>query len=481
VEPTGIISTVAGNGTFGFSGDGGLATGAALFSPFGVAVDGAGNLFIADINNNRIRKVDPSGIIRTVAGNGMFGFSGDGLPASGASLRSPVGVGVDGAGNLFIADTTNKRIRKVDPSGIITTVAGNGTGGFSGDGGPATGASLFPTGVAVDAAGNLFIADEGNNRIRKVDRTGIITNVAGNGSRGFSGDGGPATSASLAQPFGVAVDGAGTLFIAGEGSRIRKVDPTGIISTVAGNGTFGFSGDGGPATGASLGSPTGVAVDGAGNLFIADIDNNRIRKVDRTGIISTVAGNGLCCFSGDGGPATGASLAAPFGVAVDGAGNLFIADSNNQRIRKVDPSGIITTVAGNGTFGFSGDGGPAISASLAFPFGVTADATGNLFIADTENNRVRKVTFDPATLITNLISTVTDLNLQQGIENGLDAKLEAARQALDDLNENNDVAAINALEAFVSFVEAQRGDKIPESDADALIAAAQAIIEILVG
>ena len=394
---TGIITTVAGNGFGGFSGDGGPATSASLTNPFDVALDGAGNLFIADFSNSRIRKVDTSGIITTVAGNGGFTFSGDGGPATSASLRSPTGVALDGAGNLFIADGGNFRIRKVDTSGIITTVAGNGSSEFSGDGGPATSASLTnPFGVALDGTGNLFIADEGSNRIRKVDTSGIITTVAGNGSSGFSGDGGPAISASLSGPIGVALDGTGNLFFADAGNnRIRKVDTSGIISTVAGDGIFGFSGDGDPATSASLRDPFGVALDGAGNLFIADRFNQRIRRVDAaTGIITTVAGDGPTGigaggFSGDGGPATSASL----WRGLDGSGNLFIADTLNNRIRKVDTSGIITTVAGNGSFGFSGDGGPATSASLSFPFGVALDGSGNLFIADFSNSRIRKVSF----------------------------------------------------------------------------------------
>ena len=391
-----IITTVAGGGPNNLP-----AVSANLDEPLGVAFDAAGNLFIADEGSHRIFKVDTSGQLTVVAGIGIFGFSGDGGPATSASLASPVSVALDGAGNLFIADFSNSRIRKVDTSGIITTVAGNGISGFSGDGGPATSASLTnPTGVALDGTGNLFIADEGNFRIRKVDTSGIITTVAGNGSSGFSGDGGPATSASLTNPFGVALDGTGNLFFADAGNnRIRKVDTSGIISTVAGDGIFGFSGDGDPATSASLRDPFGVALDGAGNLFIADRFNQRIRRVDAaTGIITTVAGDGPTGigaggFSGDGGPATSASLHEPNGVALDGSGNFFIADTLNNRIRKVDTSGIITTVAGNGSFGFSGDGGPATSASLSFPFGVALDGSGNLFIADFSNSRIRKVSF----------------------------------------------------------------------------------------
>jgi hypothetical protein len=401
---TGIISTVAGAGSAGFSGDGGPATSANLAGPFGVALDAAGNLFIGDSLNNRIRKVDGSGIISTLAGNGSYSFGGDGSQATGASLSSAYGVAVDAADNVYIADSFNHRIRKVDGSGIITTVAGSGIyafigggggGDFSGDGGPATSARLFtPTGVAVDAAGNVYIADQGNQRIRKVEAaTGFISTIAGDGNVGFSGDGGPATSANLNNPFGVAVDAAGNLFIADSfNGRIRRVDAaTGIISTVAGDGNYGFSGDGGPATSASLVQPSGVAVDTSGNLIITDSGNARIRKVDAlTGFISTVAGDGFFGFSGDGGPATSASISSSYGVAVDACGSLFIADQGNLRIRKVDAAtGFISTVAGDGFFGSGGDGGPATSASLSYPYGVAVATDGNLFL--TSGNRIRRV------------------------------------------------------------------------------------------
>ena len=397
---TGIITTVAGNGGFGFSGDGGSATATSLFFPSGVAVDAAGNLLIADTNNARIRRVDgATGIISTVAGNGAFGFIGDGGPATAASLNFPSRVALDAAGNLLIADTSNHRIRRVDgATGIITTVAGSGFANrFSGDGGPATGASLnAPSGVALDAAGNLFLSDRNNQRIRRVDAaSGIITTVAGNGIAGFGGDGGPATSASLNAPSGVALDAAGNLLIVDtNNARIRRVDAaTGIITTVAGNGGFGFSGDDGPATSASLNAPSGVALDAAGNLLIADTNNARIRRVDAaSGIITTVAGNGIAGFGGDGGPATSASLDAPSGVALDAADNLLIADQSNQRIRRVDgATGMITTIAGNGIAGFGGDGGPATGAGLSFPSGVVLDAAGNLFLSDRNNQRIRRV------------------------------------------------------------------------------------------
>jgi trimeric autotransporter adhesin len=342
-----------------------------------------------------------SGIITTVAGNGNPGFSGDGGPATAASLSEPSGVAVDASGNLFIADLRNNRVRKVSASGEITTVAGNGDAGFSGDGGPATAASLNqPTDVAVDASGNLFIADDYNQRIRKVSVDGIITTFAGNGASGFSGDGGPAASAAFYYPSAVAVDASGNLFISDTANcRIRKVSADGIISTVAGNGNYGFSGDGGPATSASLFSPGALAVDASGRLFISDVVNNRIREVSTSGIITTVAGNGPTCevaepcggFSGDGGPATSASLNRPSGVALDSSGNLFIADYYNNLVRKVSASGIIITFAGTGRLGFSGDGGPATLATLRYPFEVAADAFGNLFIVDTDNERIRCV------------------------------------------------------------------------------------------
>ena len=400
VDSARVISTVAGRG-FGFGigssvGDGGPAVSASL-TPRGVAVDGAGSLFIADVGNNRIRKVDSAGVISTVAGRGFIGgFGGDGGPATAARLRAPSGVAVDGAGNVYIADTGNSRIRKVDTAGVISTVAGAGVGGFAGfgvgDGGLAVNASLGASGVAVDGAGNLFIADRGNQRIRKVDSAGVISTVAGSGERGFGGDDGPAADAQLRDPTSVAVDGAGSLFIADWGNhRIRKVDSTGVVSTAAGTGEFG---DGRPAVTAQLSDPTGVAADGAGNLFIADSSDHRIRKVDSSGVIGTVAGGGvLGVFDfGDGRPAVDAQLRSPTGVAADGAGNPLIAEEGSHRIRKVDSAGVISTVAGGGFGGgFGGDGGPAVDAQLSSPTGVAADEAGNLLIADRGNHRIRKV------------------------------------------------------------------------------------------
>ncbi|WP_026260880.1 NHL repeat-containing protein [Spirosoma luteum] len=393
VASSGIITTVAGTGTAGFSGDGAAATAATLNAPAGVTVDASGNLYIADASNHRIRKVSASGIISTVAGNGTAGYNEDGVAANTTSLNNPAGLAVDGGGNLYIADQSNHRIRKVSTLGIITTVAGNGIGVYSGDGGMATMTSLYsPGGVTIDGTGNVFIADALNHRIRKVATNGIITTVAGNGTVNYGGDGGPATAASLYNPVGVAFDGTGNFYIADQqNQRIRKVATSGVITTVAGNGLFTFGGDGGVATAANLANPSGVAVDGLGNLYIADALNHRIRKVATNGIITTVAGTGSYGFSGDGGAATAASLNNPVGVTVDGVGNLYIADALNHRIRKVATNGIITTVAGNGTNSYSGDGGLATAAGFNYTASVVVDGSGNLYIADQGNHRIRKV------------------------------------------------------------------------------------------
>ena len=400
---TGIITAVAGNGENDFYGDGGLATAAALEKPRAIAFDDRGNLYIAHGDNTRIRKVDvATGIITTMAGGGPRSPGlGDNGPAAGAYLSVVQGLAFDAAGNLLVADSFDHRVRKIDrETRIVTTVAGSGPpgesgGGFAGDGGRATVAALnLPTGVAVDSAGNIFIADRENNRIRKVDTaSGIITTVAGSGPAGSqgisSGDGGAAISATLIGPYAIAFDANGSLYISGN-SRIRKVD-AGIITTVAGNGRFDQSAEDGPATAGTLIEPDGIAVDAARNLFIADLGSGRIRKVDSAARITTVAGGGKQDV-GDNGPGTFAALRFPNGVGVDAARNLFVADTQNHRVRKVSAAtGVITTIAGNGENEFSGDGGQAVSAGLSFPTAISVDTNGALFIADTANRRVRKV------------------------------------------------------------------------------------------
>ena len=523
----GIITVVAGNRLRGYGGDGGPAARAALRLPVGVVLDRQGNLYIADDNNHRIRRVDRQGIITTVAGNGVPAFAGDGGPATAASLNSPRFLALDQAGNLYISDSNNHRVRKVTPAGIISTFAGNGRRGFSGDGGQARDASLdSPAGLAVDAV-SLYIVDRSNARLRKVtpdgriatvkdgldlddvvidatgnpivtaggrvqriDPGGSLTLLAGNGEPGLPVDGEMATKSPMSAN-SIGLDPAGGFYVGDStSSRLYRVGPDGIVRTVAGNGRFRFSGDGGTATAAALNLfLSTIALDGKGNLYIADTNNHRIRRVGPDGVITTVAGtgqpgpapralpvlaldvpvtaprgvaadasgnfyfgyqsgplykvtpagvmtrvaagtgsnyhlaldnagnlytndrgghrvrivtpagavsvaagNGRPGFSGDGQLAINASLNFPEGVAVDTAGNLYIADQGNQRIRRVDSRGIITTVAGNGRPGFSGDGGRAVDAALGFPAGLAVDAVGNLYVADRDNARVRRVT-----------------------------------------------------------------------------------------
>jgi len=447
---TQTITTVAGGGS---GGDGGPATAAALSGPGALTIDSSGNLFIAEGEGGigKIRRVDAathvittvananaSGMAvdsagnlfftndashlvyrvdattratTTVAGNGYQdpynsyygGYSGDGGPATSAALNHPMGIAVDGAGNLFIADAFNGRIRRVDAATqVITTAAGNCTTNCTGlgDGGPATSAVLIdPTGVAINSAGDLLIVDAGENRIRRVDgATQVVTTAAGNGSCCFSGDGGPATSADGASG-SIALDRAGNLFI-GNGSLVRRVDAsTQVISTVAGTEHPQSLGEGGPATSAYLNFVADIAFDSAGSLFIVDEHEHLVRRVDAaTQVITTIAGKiGSNCFpcagfSGDGGLATAALLAYPDGVAVDGAGNLFISDGNNERVRRVDASTrVINTYTGNGYQSYGGDGGPATSAELNGPYGLATDKAGNLFIADEANHRIRRV------------------------------------------------------------------------------------------
>lgn len=415
VDPSGTITTVAGTGTSGVSSDGGPAISASLdLLPSGaVAIDTAGNLLIAETTNNRVRKVNTStGIITTVAGTGEPGFAGDNGPATSALLSFPDSIAVDNTGNIYIADSNNHRIRRIDAqSGIIITVVGTGKGAFGGDNGPATAAALnLPRKVLLDKDGNILIADTNNHRVRLVDaRTGIIRTVAGNGNKGFSGDGGMATNASLSGPLGLALGPDGILFVADSGNnRIRKVDlKNSSISTIVGGGMPGMpkNGDDGPANRAFLSNPQDLVIDGTNNLLIVDSNNSVIRAVNRNGTIKTIVGSGMSNFSGDGGPVSRAGIDIPFsgGVISDRQGNIFFIDQTNNRIRKIDRNGIITTVAGNGQMGFSGDGGPATSASITMPFGITIDPLGNLIIADTGNHRIRRV--DRSGIINTIVGT----------------------------------------------------------------------------
>jgi sugar lactone lactonase YvrE len=392
LDTSGALTRIAGTGSFGYSGDNGPAVNAQLLNPDAVAADLAGNIFIAD--SFVVRKVSPAGIITTVAGGGCCNSPGDNGPATSAELRLPRAVAVDTSGNLFIAEEGANRIRKVDTSGTITTVAGNGTAGYAGDGGAAASAQLFaPSGVAADASGNLFIADTDNHRIREVSPDGIITTLAGNGVAGDSGDGGPAASAQVYFPQGIAVDALGNCYIQ-EPFRVRMIAANGIISTVAGGDAFGFGGDGGPAVGALFGEAFGVAVDLSGTIYVADTGNQRIRRVSG-GIIDTVAGGGTV----DGDPASLAVLLHPQSVAKDKAGNVYVADDYASRVYKITPVGVISTVAGTGVPGFSGDGGPASAAQLSSPTALAEDSNGSLYILDQGNRRIRMVS-NTGTIIT---------------------------------------------------------------------------------
>ena len=464
----GSITTVAGGGT----GDGGSALQARVGNPSGVTVDSAGNVYIADQDSSTVRKVSAAGVITRVAGNGVPGFSGDGGQAGLAQINSPYDVAVDPAGNLYIADYGNARIRKVATDGIITTIGGNGVFEEGGDEGPATSASLVPQSVAVASSGDVYLSDQFSYRVRRIDTGGTIHAFAGQvydfSFPWFGGDGGPAVDAQLFSPFGLDTDAEGNVFISDQyNSRIRKVDTAGVIHTVAGTGDafdFQFGGDGGPATEARFAGPTDVAVDASGRLIVSDFGNNRVRQIvpgadgevngDGDETITTVAGSDIFGDpAGNGGPATEASLPAPQSTAVDAAGNLFITDQQGHtvrrvdavtqiidrytgggvgdggpatnavlvrpygmaagtggvyvsegdeasgqdptlgnRVRRIDGSGVITTVAGTGAAGFSGDGGPGAAALLDDPRGVAVDPTGNLYIADCGNHRVRRVT-----------------------------------------------------------------------------------------
>jgi len=383
------MSTIAGTGEAGFSGDGFPALVAKISNTDSLAVDGGGVVYFADSSNGRIRRVTADGIIRTLPG-----INGDGAPAATATLAGPTGLAFGQDGSLYVAERDGERVRRIDPSGRITTVAGNGVIGFGGDGGSAVAAELdHPTAIALDGSGNLFIADSKNNRVRRVDRGGRITTVAGSGTAGFGGDGGPATAAMLNEPVGLAIDRDGAVLVAdSKNSCVRRIDADGVIKTIAGHKTDddrgGFAGDGGQATAALLGWPQGIAVDGSGSIYIADPLNGRVRRVDRRGVITTAAGGDIT------------ALAFPIAVVADVQGYIYIADLLAQRVRRLDSHGGLDTVAGSGPLsldggGYSGDGGPATLARLNNPTGVAISMAGNLVIADTDNGRLRQVVLRP--------------------------------------------------------------------------------------
>ncbi len=469
ITPDGIILNYAGTGVSGFSGDSGPAVKAQLSYPYGVAVDSRGDLYIADLGNARVRRVTPTGIITTFAGGGSLAV--DGILATDSTLSAPRNVAVSSENTLYISDFSANRVVSVSVDGVLHYAAGTGIAGYSGDNGSPTSAQLRnPAGLAFDRFGWLYIADSGNKRIRRVangriasfaasdtnltlytptdvavdsagnvyiadgriDETvrlssigavisihagsrsltighlqelylglgtvvrrysaGAISVAAGTGYFTFGGDDGPAAGARLSQPAGIAVDAAGVTYIADTANhRIRSVGLDGSIRTIAGIGTPGFSGDGLPATSARIDSPGSVAVDGANNLYVLDNGNHRIRKITPGGIISTVAGTGLRGYSGDNGPALFAEFDSPSAIATDSAGDLYVADSGNHRIRRIDTAGFITTIAGNGLDGDAGDGGQAIDAALNSPGGIAVDDAGNVYIADTGNQRIRRL------------------------------------------------------------------------------------------
>lgn len=413
------LQTLAGGD---YAGDGGLATAAFLVQLQGVATDTRGNVYIADADDNRVRKIAPSGIISTFAGNGHAGFSGDGGPASAAQLRTPYGLAADRTGNIYIADLGNARIRRVSPDGIISTFAGGGsTGPVQANGGAATAIALnSPRNIAVDFYGTVYFSDFGGNRVYQVSSTGTLTILAGSGQAGFSGDGSIAWNAQLSAPAGVAVDPAGAVYIADSGNaRVRKVY-RGVISTL------GDSGIPGATLAFTVVTPVGLAVDPDGSLFIADAGGNQILRVTpalavtpmaqpardiaidtqgnlyacsgavlyrrpRLGGVTVVAGQTSGTYLGDNGPLLNARLVQPGAIAHDRSGNLYVADTGHHRIRKITPDGNIYTIAGNGQAAFGGDGGPAVGAQLNGPVGVAVDAAGTLYIADTGNHRIRAV------------------------------------------------------------------------------------------
>ncbi len=478
IDTNGIITTVAGTGALGSTGDNQQATAAKLNTPHDVAADTDGNIYIADTGNNRVRRVGANGVIAAFAGKGETGYAGDGGAATEARFTNPYGVAVDSNGNVLICDGTNSRLRRVSREGIVSTISNEmtlpydvvvtqanayivddwfgrkiyrtGDGGTTviagatrstglGDKGAATSAVLLePRGVAVDRNGAVMIAEHGDGRVRRMDTAGAIDTYAGKGmTTAYSGDNGPATSAGIVQPMGITVDAQGNTYVTSN-IGVRKITGSGTITTYAGNLQLGFSGDGGLATQASVRFPNGLSTD-ANYLYIADTVNHRIRRVNSNGIITTIAGNGQQGYLGNGVLGTSASLNLPNDVAADGTGNVYIADQYNQRVRKLSSTGILTDFAGNGTAGSLGDGGQALNAQLWYPAGVAVDRDGNVII--TSGNRIRRVSPD------GIISTIAgsgsnafsgdgDLATQAGMTPSSVATDSAGRIYFSDTSDN---------------------------------------------
>jgi sugar lactone lactonase YvrE len=529
LDKRGLLTRIAG-GVFGFSGDGGLGISAWLGTdvgepgwPSGVAADGDGNVYVADTYNHRIRRISLDGKIATVAGNGEEGSAGDGGPAIAARLSYPSGLAVDSAGNLYIAIPSKGVVRKVSRNGIITTVAGRGTRGLSGDGGLATDAELRnPASITVDAAGNLYIVDAGisgirrvspdgliatvpgslpdgftgdvsadsrlefptavcldrqenlvfatsRRRVRRLSSDGSVVTVAGDGGVGFAGDGEPAVQAHFSGISSLAIDHEGAIYVADIwNNRVRKISTEGTITTAAGNGAEHFGGDGGPADLAQVNIACcmgggGMTFDAEGNLYLADTWNSRVRKVSRDGIITTVAGSGSTSYAGDGGPAAQSILSLPYAVAVAPGGQLYIADTYNFRIRKVGPDGIISTIAGTGALGHRGDGGPALSAELGYVYGMTVDRAGNVYLAELRYIR----TISPDGIITTIAGpgdagSGVPFGTIAGLAADLDGSLYLADEATDRILR---LAPDGTLTKFAGAGRGYAGDGGPASEA----------------
>jgi DNA-binding beta-propeller fold protein YncE len=412
VGSDGALRSIAGTGVFGFSGTGGPAVQAELGAPFGVAVDPLGRVLVVELHHGVVRRIEQDGTLRVVAGTGELAEPCDaavvdGGPATAALLQAPRGVAVDRQGRVLTADTGSGRVRRVELDGTITTVAGTGTLGLLGDGGPADSAALrFPQDVVVDSEGRLVIADGFHDRLRRVGTDGVITTIAGTGDDlffrsdvAFVDDLCPASRTGVEFPRAVVVDDVGRVLFIDGSNRIRRIEPDNRIVTVAGTGSFGRAGDGGPATAADLGFPRGLVIDDGGRVIFADTDNHVVRRIDEDGLVHTIAGTGTAAFLGDGGPATSAGLQSPFGLAVDALGRVIVADSGNHAVRRLETDGTITTLAGVGFPGFAVDGGPAETAALQLPRGVAVDADGRVLVAECLNNVVRRIEHDGTLVI----------------------------------------------------------------------------------